>query len=107
MYWQSCHDVATTAAREVLRGMDWVSTGYGSMELRRRRITELRDRLHQACCFFENDDACVEYEDLYLPLFDALAFINEALHRKPIPAKPLNIALARLETLLPKTTPTY
>jgi len=38
-----------------------------------------RDRLHEACSVLEHTDACETHEEIYLPLFDALAYVTDSM----------------------------
>ena len=45
------------------------------------QLTKARNTLHRGCVAFEDDGGSELHEDLYLPLFDALAFVNDALRQ--------------------------
>lgn len=47
--------------------------------IRVEMLEEARDKLHAACVLFEDGHGSEAHEDLYLPLFDALACVNDAL----------------------------
>ena len=92
--------VARTAAKEALRDLYPCFVGVGSLEFRRKLITRVRDRLHEACRMFENAEPDELDEEFYLPLFDALSFITVGTGIKPIRKKPIENARAALELLV-------
>lgn len=91
--------VARTAAKEALTNLAPCFTGIGTLERHRKRIGLVRDRLHAACVCFEAGDSCEQDEDIYLVLFDALAYVTTAAGVKPIRRGPIEKAADELRKL--------
>jgi hypothetical protein len=61
-------------------------------------VVQVRDELDALCRRFDAE-IFEEYESAYLPCFDALALLNQALACRPIDLAPCEQALKRLESL--------
>lgn len=64
---------------------------------RREFLEKARDRLSRACLHFEMGDACELHDDCYLPLFDALAFVTDALKVPALESERITQALFVLD----------
>jgi len=69
------------------------------LDFHRFFLKSIRDELDKLCRAFEEGDASELFEQVYLPVFDALALINEALGHRSIIAASVECALELLEEL--------
>lgn len=72
--------IAADAREEAVQLLKWVRAERLIGKEARTAMERVRDLLHTACSDFEEDDAHTSYEDLYLPLFDALSFVTGVLN---------------------------
>lgn len=54
--------------------------------IRQMQLMAAVERLERACTLFAEGDACEDFEDCYLPIFDGLNVLKDAL-RKPAEAE--------------------
>lgn len=73
--------IAAQARIEALEEFDRVLRGPTFIASFKCALESSRDRLHAALLELEEGDAAELYDDLYLPLFDALAYTTEAGYR--------------------------
>jgi hypothetical protein len=79
MQYQTAHGIATVALWKLLKLFKAVMESRMTLESKRFALRSIRDGLHEACLQFEAHEGANEQEDIYLPLFDALSFLNQAL----------------------------
>lgn len=84
----------TQEALEALRPIEKI---YPPFEGFRPKLTELRDELDATCRTFEDFAELDDVDQIYLPLFDSLAFLNESLRAPKMLKRPLLRALRALE----------
>lgn len=70
---------------------------YPPFEGFRPKLTSLRNELDETCRTFEDYVELDDVGEIYLPLFDALAFVNESLRAPKMLKRPLMRALRALE----------
>jgi|SRR5579864_3158403 len=71
--------VASTAARHCLPSLERMCGGMFSFLTWVNVIEEIRDTLHAACERYDESDSHQVYETEFLPLFDALSYIQLSL----------------------------
>ena len=76
------------------------------LENNRMFLERARDRLHDACRKFEDLTYAEQFDFVYLPLFDALATLTQALRCKPICRDHVIEAAALLEEVSKAVCPT-
>jgi hypothetical protein len=62
-------------------------------------LREVRDTLHRSRLHFQTHDAGGEHEEIFLPIFDALSFMNQALQQTPVHRESVRAAMDRLNEL--------
>lgn len=92
-------DLVDFTLREVRPKLKKVCAAKQGMEFNRFFLRSIRDKLDDTCRRFERGDASEIYEDLYLPLFDALAYVNTGLGLSPIFEAPIREAAITLDGL--------
>lgn len=71
---------AADARDEALQLLKWVRAERLIGKEARQAMERARDVLFVACNNFDEGEAAVEHEDLFLPLFDALSFVTGVLN---------------------------
>lgn len=77
-------DIAQIAAAEILPVLRSAVKSRMPLASNRRFLEQARDRLHEACRKFEELTYAEQFDFVYLPLFDALANLTQALRCEPI-----------------------
>ena len=72
--------IAIDARNEALELFKWVHAERLIGKEARQATERARDILHTACSDFEDGDGHTVFEDLYLPIFDALSFVTGVLN---------------------------
>lgn len=92
------HDSAMFMLKEIQPMLDriWASN---DLDFNRVFLTSIRDRLHKICVHFEEYGGAEDFEEIYLPLFDALSLLTDALRKKPVDRKGVRSTMVRLERL--------
>ncbi len=92
-------DLAKICAAELLPRVHLVNRTKQMPNMRREYLVQIRDRLHAACTSFEADDSAEEHEDVYLPLFDALAIVSDELLSNTADPARMPVVLMLLDSL--------
>lgn len=75
------------------------------LEFHRLFLNAVRDRLHSSCVHFETHGGAEEYEEIYLPIFDALSLLTDALLKKPVDRVSARGAIDQLDALAELLSP--
>lgn len=81
MIWFNPNQEAHAAAGVALEAIKKAFEPYIPFSVARPHVLAARDRLYTALIRFEDNGCEITEGDLYLHLFDALAMLNDALHR--------------------------
>lgn len=81
---KEAHQLATVTAAECVKWIDKVLNAGFSPNCYRNILNDVRDKLHHVCRLFEDGTDAETFEDDYLPLFDALGFITDAVNARPV-----------------------
>ena len=91
---------AFQAASYAIDAIDLATAPYVPIESYRPTVGRARDRLRVVCEEFDARGYAVTEEEVYLQLFDALAFLTDALRVLPIEEKQLARAKMSLSYVL-------
>lgn len=81
---KAAHELAVTTASKCVLWIDKVLNAGFSPNCYKNILNDVRDCLHHTCRRFEDGTDAETYEDDYLPLFDALGFITDAVNARPV-----------------------
>jgi len=93
------HDLVAFTLLEIRPILGAVRCSPFPLESNRFFLKSVRDKLHDTCKRFEDGTDAEDYGMFYIPLFDALSFLTDALHRTPICAVNFRRCLETVEAL--------
>lgn len=76
------HDIAYIAALESLPFLQRAIDGPVNLTPFRQPLNKVHDRLDRALTMMADKDLAEDFDDDYLPIFDALCLLRDALSRK-------------------------